>query len=232
MSSPFVDEGADTSRSLGSAGAAASGARHMASGRGLLGDRGAGCKNRWRAKRGRNEAEAWSSCPPPTASSNAVSPSARLLASMSVRVTCPSVVMQDAGRLRLPGYVIVCTRDCRFVADYQRNFWRPRRGRSRANGTSAATANVATAARAAEAPTLDGDVLGDPAWAQATPITGFTQEQPNEGEPVSERTEVRVVFTNDTLYIGAVDVRQRSVGHHHVRLAPRLRRWTTPTASR
>jgi hypothetical protein len=63
---------------------------------------------------------------------------------------------------------------------------------------------AATATRALEAPTLDGDVLGDPAWAQATPITGFTQEQPNEGQPSSERTEVRVIFTNDTLYIGAV----------------------------
>src|SRR5687767_11817112 len=72
------------------------------------------------------------------------------------------------------------------------------------SNSSAAAANVATAARATEAPTLDGDVLGDVAWAAATPITGFTQEQPNEGEPVSERTEVRVLFTNDTLYIGAV----------------------------
>ena len=72
------------------------------------------------------------------------------------------------------------------------------------SAAGAAAANVATATRAAEAPTLDGDVLNDPAWAQAAPITGFTQEQPNEGEPVSERTEVRVIFTNDTLYIGAV----------------------------
>ncbi len=72
-----------------------------------------------------------------------------------------------------------------------------------ANSSSSA-ANVATASKAPEAPTLDGDVLNDPAWAQATPVTGFTQEQPNEGEPVSERTEVRVIFTNDTLYIGAV----------------------------
>ena len=71
-------------------------------------------------------------------------------------------------------------------------------------GGSAAAANAATATRAAEAPTLDGDVLGDAAWANAAPITGFTQEQPNEGQPVSERTEVRVIFTNDTLYIGAV----------------------------
>ncbi len=61
-----------------------------------------------------------------------------------------------------------------------------------------------TASRAPEAPTIDGDVLGDPAWAQATPITTFWQEQPNEGQPASERTEVRVVFTADTLYIGAV----------------------------
>src|SRR5688500_4440128 len=73
-----------------------------------------------------------------------------------------------------------------------------------ASASGAAAANAATAARTAEAPTLDGDVLNDPAWANATPITGFTQEQPNEGEPVSERTEVRVLFTNDTLYIGAV----------------------------
>jgi hypothetical protein len=73
-----------------------------------------------------------------------------------------------------------------------------------ANGDGAAAANVATAARAAEAPALDGEVLNDPAWADAVPITGFTQEQPNEGEPVSERTEVRIIFTGDTLYIGAV----------------------------
>ena len=72
------------------------------------------------------------------------------------------------------------------------------------NATPPAAANVATATRVAEAPTLDGDVLGDPAWAQAAPITSFSQEQPNEGQPVSERTEVRVVFTADTLYIGAV----------------------------
>jgi Domain of unknown function (DUF5916) len=73
-----------------------------------------------------------------------------------------------------------------------------------ANAAGAAAVNAATATRAPEAPTLDGDVLGDSAWAQAPLITGFTQEQPNEGEPVSERTEVRVIFTNDTLYIGAV----------------------------
>ncbi len=61
-----------------------------------------------------------------------------------------------------------------------------------------------TAVRAAEAPVIDGDVAGDPAWANATPITAFWQEQPDEGQPSSERTEVRVIFTADTLYIGAI----------------------------
>jgi len=63
---------------------------------------------------------------------------------------------------------------------------------------------TATASAVVEGPTLDGDVLNDPAWAAATPIEGFVQELPVEGAPVSEKTEVRVIFTKDTLYIGAV----------------------------
>ena len=38
----------------------------------------------------------------------------------------------------------------------------------------------------------------------ATPISAFWQEQPDEGQPASERTEVRVMFTADTLYIGVI----------------------------
>jgi hypothetical protein len=74
--------------------------------------------------------------------------------------------------------------------------------------TTSSIANLprpsASASPVVEAPTLDGDVLGDTAWASATPIDGFVQELPVEGDPSSERTEVRVVFTRDTLYIGAV----------------------------
>jgi hypothetical protein len=61
-----------------------------------------------------------------------------------------------------------------------------------------------TATRVAEAPLLDGDVLGDEAWQGVTPVNTFWQEQPEEGQPASERTEVRIVFTRDTLYIGVV----------------------------
>ena len=54
------------------------------------------------------------------------------------------------------------------------------------------------------APVLDGAVLDDPAWADAPAATGFVQTQPDEGRPASERTEVRIVYTGDTLYFGVV----------------------------
>ena len=55
-----------------------------------------------------------------------------------------------------------------------------------------------------EPPRLDGVVLGDPVWDGVAPATGFRQTQPDEGAPASERTEVRVVFTESTLYVGVV----------------------------
>lgn len=55
-----------------------------------------------------------------------------------------------------------------------------------------------------EAPTLDGDVLNDAVWQAVTPVSGFTQTQPDEGSPATERTEVRVLFTADVLYVGVV----------------------------
>jgi hypothetical protein len=63
---------------------------------------------------------------------------------------------------------------------------------------------VLTASRVNEGPTLDGDVLGESIWQNATPITDFWQEQPDQGQPASERTEVRIVFDADTLYVGVV----------------------------
>ena len=60
------------------------------------------------------------------------------------------------------------------------------------------------ALQSGRAPQMDGDVLGDPAWADVVPATGFQQTTPDEGQPASERTEVRVVFTADTIYFGIV----------------------------
>ena len=55
-----------------------------------------------------------------------------------------------------------------------------------------------------QAPVIDGDVLGDPAWRSLPATTGFTQTRPDEGHPASQRTEVRIGFTQNALYIGAV----------------------------
>jgi hypothetical protein len=63
---------------------------------------------------------------------------------------------------------------------------------------------VAVAQRVAEAPALDGDVLNDHVWSAAVPLTAFWQTAPDEGEPASEQTEVRIVYTADALYIGVV----------------------------
>ena len=58
------------------------------------------------------------------------------------------------------------------------------------------------AVRAADPVRVDG-ILDDSIWTQATPVSGFTQRVPNEGAPASERTEVRVVFDNNAIYIAA-----------------------------
>src|SRR2546426_10937941 len=49
---------------------------------------------------------------------------------------------------------------------------------------------------------VDGK-LDDPAWSKATPVDQFTQRDPNEGQPVSERTEVRILIGEDVLFVGA-----------------------------
>jgi hypothetical protein len=57
------------------------------------------------------------------------------------------------------------------------------------------------AVRAAKAPVLDGD-LSDEAWAAAPEITGFTQRDPNEGQPAAQQTRVRIVYDDDAIYFG------------------------------
>ena len=49
---------------------------------------------------------------------------------------------------------------------------------------------------------LDGR-LDEPIWGSAPPIASFHQRDPNEGEPASQRTEVRFVYDGETLYVGA-----------------------------
>jgi hypothetical protein len=60
----------------------------------------------------------------------------------------------------------------------------------------------AQAARTNVPPRIDGR-LDEAAWSSAVPVSAFTQVDPNEGQPVSERTEVRILYDDDALYVGA-----------------------------
>jgi hypothetical protein len=61
---------------------------------------------------------------------------------------------------------------------------------------------TADATRRDGAVTIDGR-LDEAAWRQATPITHFRQFEPDEGAPASLPTEVRVLYDDGALYIGA-----------------------------
>jgi Domain of unknown function (DUF5916)/Carbohydrate family 9 binding domain-like len=50
--------------------------------------------------------------------------------------------------------------------------------------------------------TIDG-VLDEAVWATAAPCTAFVQRDPVEGARPTQRTEVRILFDRDALYIGA-----------------------------
>ena len=60
----------------------------------------------------------------------------------------------------------------------------------------------ATAFQAPVPPTVDGR-LDDRAWATAEVLSGFVQREPTEGRPVSEQTEVRIIYDDGALYVGA-----------------------------
>jgi hypothetical protein len=66
------------------------------------------------------------------------------------------------------------------------------------------TRPTARATRVEEAPRVDGDVLDDPVWKVVPPLTEFWQTSPDAGDPSSERTEVRIVYTGDTIFFGVV----------------------------
>jgi hypothetical protein len=50
--------------------------------------------------------------------------------------------------------------------------------------------------------TIDGR-LDERSWERAEPLTNFTQSEPRNGEPGTERSEIRILFSANSLYIGA-----------------------------
>jgi hypothetical protein len=68
--------------------------------------------------------------------------------------------------------------------------------------TNTENARVAIATVTQAKPLIDGR-LDDAAWKTATALTGFIQRELHEGEPITERTEVRVLTDGEAIYVGA-----------------------------
>ena len=78
----------------------------------------------------------------------------------------------------------------------------PLRAWTQASPRAAGSPPSASAVRTAAAPQIDGR-LDDAAWTQAPVIGGFTQRDPQDGEPASEATEVRIMYDDGAIYVGA-----------------------------
>ena len=70
------------------------------------------------------------------------------------------------------------------------------------SATQAAEAPSFAATRAPHVPRIDGTPDED-VWQLATPITDFTQQEPDTGMPAREKTEVRILYDDDSIYVAA-----------------------------
>lgn len=87
--------------------------------------------------------------------------------------------------------------------------------------TSAELPRPSVSAAAATAPiSIDGR-LDEEAWARAAPATDFLQQDPREGEPASQRTEIRFLYDDGALYIAARMYDELGAGGVRTRLGRR-----------
>jgi hypothetical protein len=68
-----------------------------------------------------------------------------------------------------------------------------------------------TAQRTPQPPVIDG-ILAEKEWQHATPATDFVQRDPLEGQPATERTEIRVLYDDEALYFGCMFYDSRPEG--------------------
>jgi len=86
----------------------------------------------------------------------------------------------------------------------------------------AAEAPVLRAVRATHPPAVDGR-LEDSAWAAAPVARGFRQADPHQGRGAEQDTEVRIVFDDEFLYVGAFA--RDSAGAAGMRVPDLRREW-------
>ncbi len=64
------------------------------------------------------------------------------------------------------------------------------------------TIKICTAARVSKAPLIDGH-LDEAEWKSVSATGNFIQSRPDEGKPATQKTDVKVLFTDFAVYIGA-----------------------------
>jgi len=85
-------------------------------------------------------------------------------------------------------------------------------GQSRTASLNINNRPVAGAQAIEQAPDIDGNIISDPIWQSIETISTLKQTQPQYGEDVSERTDIRLAYTSTTLYISAVCYDQNADG--------------------
>lgn len=70
------------------------------------------------------------------------------------------------------------------------------------DGFAAGEPRRGAAARVERPPAVDG-VLDEAVWQAADPLDGFVQRTPDDGQPVTEPTRVRILYDGEALYVGA-----------------------------
>jgi hypothetical protein len=77
----------------------------------------------------------------------------------------------------------------------------PCAGASPVDDSAALTGKRVAALRVDEAPVVDGR-LDEEGWALAEAASAFIQQEPHEGQPSTEASEVRFLYDSDRLYVG------------------------------
>lgn len=70
--------------------------------------------------------------------------------------------------------------------------------------TSASQKPVVKAVAIQQGPAIDGEVLNDQIWQQIVPFGDLSQNQPNFGQPATEKTEIRIAYTQETFYVSVI----------------------------
>ncbi|WP_207492769.1 DUF5916 domain-containing protein [Aridibaculum aurantiacum] len=63
-------------------------------------------------------------------------------------------------------------------------------------------AKTMVATKISQPPRIDGK-LQDPAWQQATPVSGFIVNQPAYGQPAAQNSEIKLLYDDAAIYVGA-----------------------------